>query len=307
MIFNKSDNGAEELRSLTGNYYASNGFEKMTGEIMLATAELKKIIGPAIYHLAETAYHADVVVSDLVLHVQLPIAILSTFNMYRANDISHEDTGRKVKIDPNAEKIPWQWQLAKDDEIQLDKYYSAVDALIAYLDESTINEWQESDYKKSTKLLLINSATKFDQYYPIQQSGRTYILLLPFLREAEMIHIKRAFGADYTRYLSGKDLTEKDTEVLEYLLPAIALLTMSMAVKRLPLGVIPNGVVRNYTSSSDARDTSSAASMSDIREMSDWMEDDANELIELAKQVRNGETVVPILPANDVRNKFMRV
>lgn len=307
MIFNKYNTGAEELRSLTGNYYASNGFEKMTGEIMLATAELKKIIGTAVYNLAEAAYHADVVVSDLALHVQLPIAILSTFNMYRANDISHEDTGRKVKIDPNAEKIPWQWQLAKDDEIQLDKYYSAVDALIAYLDESTIDAWNSSDYKKSTKLLLINSATKFDQYYPIQQSGRTYILLLPFLREAEMIHIKRAFGADYTRYLSGKDLTAKDTEVLEYLLPAIALLTMSMAVKRLPLGVIPSGVVRNYTSSSDARDTSSAASLSDIREMSGWMEDDAKELIELAKQVRNGETVVPILPVNDVRNKFMRV
>lgn len=310
MIFNKNNKGSEELRSLTGNYYASNNFSKMTGEILLATAELKKVIGSAVYGLAEAAYQSNETTPvniGLVPYVQLPIAILSTFNMYRSNDISHEDTGRKVKIDANTEKIPWQWQLAKDDEIQLDKYYSAVDALITYLDETNLTAWNESDYKKATKSLLINSTDKFNSYYPIGGSGRMFILLLPFLKEIETITIKRQFGADYARYIAGTGLTDKDKTVLEYLLPAIPLLTMSLAVKRLPLGVIPQGVIRNYGSSSDARDTQKAATMAEIKEMSDWMEDQAEEMIELAKQARNGVTVVQLLPVNDVRNKFVRV
>lgn len=323
MIFNKDNNGAEELRSLTGNYYANNNFENMPGLILLATSELKKIIGASVYGLAETAYMSKEENPDnigLVPYVQLPIAINAALNMYRQNDVSHEDSGRKVKIDANNEKIPWQWQLDKDDEIQLDKYYSAVDALIDYLDEVNLTEWKNSDYKKATKTLLINSATKFDRYYPIGGSGRMYILLLPFLRETEL-KLKRQFGTDWARYLTADesesgsgssgiglgDPENNDAEVLEYLLPAIPLLTMSVAVKRLPLGVIPKGIVRNYSTSSDSRDTSNAASASEIKEMSDWMEDQAEELIDMAKRIRNKTTDIQLLPTNSPLNKFMRV
>jgi len=309
MIFNKSNNGSTELRSLTGNYYNSNDFGKMTGHILLATAELKKIIGSVVYNLAEAAYKStETVVAniDLVPYVQLPIAILATFNLYRSNDISHEDSGRKVKIDSTNEKIPWQWQLEADDAIQMDRYYSAVDALVAYLNESTLGAWKDSDYKKATKLLLINSAEKFDRYYPIGGSGRIYILVLPFLKETEL-KLKREFGADWTRYLAGENLTEKDDEVLEYLLPAIPLLAMSVAVMRLPLGIIPQGVVRNHASKSITMDASDAATKSDIKDMSKWMKDDAEELINLAKISRNGTTEIQLLPVNSVNNKFVRV
>jgi len=309
MIFNKSNNGSSELRSLTGNYYNSNDFGKMTGHILLATAELKKIIGSAVYNLAEVAYKStETVVAniDLVPYVQLPIAILATFNLYRSNDISHEDSGRKVKIDSTNEKIPWQWQLEADDAIQMDRYYSAVDALVSYLNESTLGAWTNSDYKKATKLLLINSAEKFDRYYPIGGSGRIYILVLPFLKETEL-KLKREFGTDWARYLVGENLTEKDDEVLEYLLPAIPLLAMSVAVMRLPLGIIPQGVVRNHASKSITMDASDAATKSDIKDMSKWMKDDAEELINLAKITRNGTTEIQLLPVNSVENKFMRV
>ena len=309
MIFNKSNNGSSELRSLTGNYYNSNDFGKMTGHILLATAELKKIIGSAVYNLAEVAYKStETVVAniDLVPYVQLPIAILATFNLYRSNDISHEDSGRKVKIDSTNEKIPWQWQLEADDAIQMDRYYSAVDALVSYLNESTLGAWTNSDYKKATKLLLINSAEKFDRYYPIGGSGRIYILVLPFLKETEL-KLKREFGTDWARYLVGENLTEKDDEVLEYLLPAIPLLAMSVAVMRLPLGIIPQGVVRNHASKSITMDASDAATKSDIKDMSKWMKDDAEELINLAKIARNETTEILLLPVNSVENKFMRV
>jgi len=310
MLFNKNGNGNEELRGLTGNYYNNNNFSKMTGHILLATAELKKLIGNAVYQLAETAYNsadANPTNADLIPYVQLPIAILATFNMYRENDISHEDSGRKVKIDASTEKIPWQWQLKADDEIQMDKYYSAVDALIAYLDESGNATWAASDFKKTANSLLINTVDKFDRYYPINKSGRIYILLLPFIREVETLQIKRHFGADYARYVAAESLTAKDKTVLEYLYPAIPLMAMSLAVRRLPLGIIPSGVVRNYQSKSITQDASDAPPVKEIQQIMDWMEDDAEEMIELAKIERNDSGEFQFLPLNNVNNKGMRV
>ena len=56
MIFNKDKNGAQELRELTGNYYANNKFDKISGEIELATEELSSLIGDEAMKLAEKYY-----------------------------------------------------------------------------------------------------------------------------------------------------------------------------------------------------------------------------------------------------------
>ena len=45
MIFNKENRGAQELRELTGNYYANNKFDKIAGEIELAAEELAALVG----------------------------------------------------------------------------------------------------------------------------------------------------------------------------------------------------------------------------------------------------------------------
>lgn len=310
MIFNKNNKGNEEISLITGSYYKNNNFDKVKPEIMLATAEVIKVIGRPVYALAEAAYISndpEAANTDLIPYVQMPIGIMATMNMYRANDISHEDSGRKVKIDAEHEKIPWEWQLKADDEMQMDKYYKSMDNLIDYLDAGTLDAWTQSDFKKACNKLLINTTQKFDFYYPINQSGRLYILLLPFIREVESVKIKRAFGDDYARYVSGSDLTETDNQVLEYLLPAIPLLAMSLAVRRMPLGLIPSGVVRNYGSRTLNPDASDAPPSAEISQISDWMSDDAEELLELAKATRNGSVTYQILPVNDRGNKFMRV
>jgi len=56
MIFNKDNRGNEELRRLTGNYYANNDFDKISQDIILAEEELIKIIGTAVYDRAKAFY-----------------------------------------------------------------------------------------------------------------------------------------------------------------------------------------------------------------------------------------------------------
>lgn len=127
----------EQLRLLTGNYYANNDFTKIEGDIEQATDELARLVGEGVVALAEKAYDDD----PLRKLVQRPVAILATLRMYQKNDLSHEDDGRKFKVSTDGgDKLPWEWQLDRDDALQIEAYYRAVDSLIVYLNKTKPEE-----------------------------------------------------------------------------------------------------------------------------------------------------------------------
>lgn len=133
-----------------------------------ATDELIQVIGRAVYDKAENAYLKgegnDQV--RLVQLVQRPIALLATLHYFQRNDVSHEDSGRKVKLSSDGtDKIPWEWQLDRDDSIHLQAYYSAVERLIRWLNESKDADWQKSDAYRHAAGLLIRSGREFDSYF----------------------------------------------------------------------------------------------------------------------------------------------
>lgn len=311
MLFNKNDNGSDELRRFTGSYYANNDFEKIETDILLAMEEVSRIIGKPVMAKADEAYNADTPAepyNDIFPYVQLPVAILATLMMYQKNDVGHEQDGRKVKISPETEKLPWEWQLKRDDEIQMNAYYKAMDRLISFLDEKNPDEWKNSDQKQSANSLFIKNADQFDAQFPIDRSGRMFMLLLPYIKEAQRRWIKPALGDDYAILLAAETPTAEQKALLEYVYPPIALFAMSVALRRLPLGLIPSGVVRNYVSSSQTMSASDPAGMDDIRKVFSWMEDDAFVLLDEMKRFRN-ETPVDfeVIPVNTADNKFMRV
>lgn len=312
MLFNKDNKGSEELRTLTGSYYNNNNFEKMIPHIDIVTQDVINIIGNDVYDRALLAYNSSDPASDvdkkLIYRVQLPIAIYATLRMYQRNDVSHEDTGRKVKIDKNSESIPWQWQLDNDNKLHLDDYFKAVDLLISFLDANDIAEWTNSEAKRIAHSLFIKNADQFNVYYPIERSGRMYMLLLPFIREVERRHIKKVLGDDYKRLLSGTDLTDEDKELIrDYVCPPIPLLAISVALKRLPLGLIPFGVVRHYTSASETMNASEIASLDDINAVSDALLAEANEMINELKKERNPGEDYRLIPDNCRHHKYMQV
>lgn len=311
MIFNKNNNGSEELRTLTGSYYNNNNFETVVPHIKIVTEDLIKIISQNVYDRAKNAYEADTlsdIDKELIECVQLPIAIMATLRMYQRNDISHEDSGRKVKIDKENESIPWEWQLDKDNKLHLDDYYKSVDRLISFLDKKDISEWINSDAKKQANSLFVKNADQFELCYPIERSGRVYMLLLPFIREAERRHIKKVLGDDYTRFLAETDLTDKEKDLIaDYICPSITLIALSIALRRLPLGLIPFGVVRNYTSASQTMNASEPASLEDIYAISDELMSEAKDMIDELKKERNPSEGYMKIPRNCRHHKYMQV
>jgi hypothetical protein len=307
MLFNKTDNGTEEIRSLTGSYYRNNDFEKIKNEIEAAGEELSCLVSKEVFQRAEAAYEAgstDKAEILLVSKLQRPIALLAAMNLYRKNDLSHEDDGRKFKIDTENEKLPWQWQLDRDDELQLEGYYKAVDALIRFLNESDIQEWKNTSAYLELQTLLIRSGSEFDTYFPIDRSERTFLLLVPFIKEVQILHIKRAYGDSWEDLLDNADGINSDARFAAC--KATALHAMSLALERLQLSLIPGGVIRRYMTENGAA-KSSPARLSDIRQVAGWMSEDAKKWINEMKRAKNGtEAQYDLLPHNCRKNKFFR-
>lgn len=308
MIFNKENKGAQELRELTGNYYANNKFDKIAGEIELAAEELAALVGDAVMNLAGKFYadpgeDAD---AELVRKVQRPIAILATLRMYRKNDLSHEDDGRKFKMATDgSEKLPWEWQLDRDDALHLEEYYKAVDALIRYLNKEQLKEWTETASYKLSQTLIIRNGEAFDSYFPIERSERMYLMLVPFIREAQMLTVKRAYGSGWDDLLKEKDVPETDAHFAAC--KAVALLAMSMALRRLSLSVIPGGVIRRFMTENGIGE-SEPASLKDVERVAGWMADDATTWMNEMKLARDGGSAeYELLPKNDRRNKYCRL
>ena len=293
---------SEQLRQLTGNYYANNDFNKIQGDIEQATEELAALVGEGVITLAEKAEEGD----PLRLKVQRPIAILATLRMYQKNDLSHEDDGRKFKVSTDGtDKLPWEWQLDRDDAIQMESYFRCVDRLIDHLNRTKPEEWTSTPLYLSTRQLIVRSGRDFDRYYPIQRSERTYLLLVPFIREAQMMTVQDAYGPDWDKLLTETAGTETAAHYAAAM--AVCLLAMATALTRLPLKLLPCGVVRGYLAESGMRE-SEPASLDDVRRTSDWMRADAARWLDKMKRARDGSTPnYELLPNNDPRNKYCRL
>ena len=347
MIFNKNDKGNEELQTLTGSYYKSNNFDKISVKVMLSSEELAALIGEEVFELAEEHYLSDNYLSDnpeatdpgsgsgsggagvpartyglldeLVQHIQLPIAFQATLWHYQGNDLSHEDTGRKMKIDSESEKIGWDWQYDRDDAAALRNYHKAFDRLIKFLNKNIgdFPEWEESNARKKTLNLFISSASHFDELFPIDNSDEFFLRIAPLQREIERKYIKPILGDEKFNALkaaiqSPDDLEETDQELYEYVCDPIPLLTMSKAVKRFSLTVIPDGVVQNYISDRNSVKASTPGTLELVKSVSKWMWSDGVDILnELKKhwgdQVTDEEdqTIDEFLPGMEDTDKFI--
>ncbi|MDR0939917.1 MAG: hypothetical protein LBN29_11330 [Mediterranea sp.] len=311
MLFDRDNNGAKELRELTGNYFANNDFSKVAPEIGLATEELGALIGPDIVRQMDAYYNAGCPGGegdDLLRKLRRPIAIVATLRMYRKNDLSHEDDGRKFKLAADdTEKLPWEWQLDRDDAIHLEEYHKAVDTLIRHLNRTRPAAWMDTPTRKLLDTLAIRDGETFDAYFPIDRSERLFLMLAPFVREAQALTVRRAYGPGWDALLAD-DASAPESDALYAARKAVALLAMSMAIRRLPLGLIPGGVVRNYAATAGAKG-GQVASLDDIRLVSDWLAADAATWIDEMKRARDGggTPAYDLLPRNHHANKYCQL
>ncbi len=254
MLFNKDNNGQEELKGLLGFLYAANEFANIATDIELAEEEIIELIGKPVYDKAKAHYDGgpeSELLDALVKHIQLPVAYYAVHSFSQHLDVSHGEDGRKVRIDNENEKIPWEWMIHKDDEAILNKAHKTTDRLIAFLEShaNDITEWKDSPAQKEARSLFINTARIFDSIFPIDRSRRFFIKIIPFIREAERKYIvpvltQAIYDAVKAAIQSG-NLGDYAPLVPLVQVP-LAFYTLAMAVQRLSVTMLPNGIFQEY-------------------------------------------------------------
>lgn len=302
------------LRNLTTSWYESNDFERIQQHIEQETEELAKIIGNDVIDQAQLiADNSSPGDNDkkLLQKVQLPIALMAVFRYFQLNIVSHDQSTRKIKVDAENEKLPWEWMLDRDDQAHLSSAQRAIDNLIAYLDKTENEHWKDSTQKKASKKLFVNNTEVFGNYYPIDNSARFYYLCVPLLQEIQSLQLRPALGDDYRLLLEAfqqNTLTEYQEELLELTQRAQVLATISLAVRRLNTQVLPVGIVKKLQSESQSLNASRPATKEEITYFGKRMEEDAFNFIDKIKRKRFEQTPefleYKLLPKNDPKNKF---
>jgi hypothetical protein len=346
---------AEQLRNLTGSYYANNDFEKIETTLQTVEDEMADVIGRDM--MAQLAREADgepctmtittdddqqlrigdteitvdadgnvrfkgyspygiqtrvegdavrIFNSRAVVACQQAVGYMATMRFYRLNDISHENTGRKVKIDRENEARPFEWQLARDDRAHLEEYYRALDRLMRALEEDP--RFRQTQTWKRRDALIIKDADSLNYLTGLDPSPWLYHRLVPFLAESQHF-VAKAYAPSV---LSG--LPAENTDLQHAAQMAVALGALALMGRRTSLQTMPYGLMKLFENNGGGNRQEAAAidRLDDYlrtlsREQHYWL----NEMKQLRDQSALGgsptENTYLHMPDNQPHDKFMRL
>lgn len=295
-LFNRDGNGAQELNTLTGFYYASNDFRNISGEIDFATREIASMVGREVMKSAADAYQNGES-NDLVTHLQRAIASLAVCRYVKQTAVSHEDTGRKVKVD-EGDKMPFEWMLDRDDRALREKYYRSLDALFGYLEEENTDEWKSSQQKKMLDESIVKTLFDFERVYPIENSYYTFFMLLPLIVEAQDTILKPKVGDEWAQRVKQNSAVA---------LRVVVLNAVCIAATRWSIEVFPLSIARRFSPTYQGNKAATSATMVEIEHYISSLRKQADDALNLLLSELSGQNRYddyPLLPNNDKKKKY---
>jgi len=309
----------EDIKSAAGWIYSSMDFDALLPDIESATEDLIRVVGSDVYdRVAE--YHQSLIEpvsetdddedtqsdselsaeaelnAELLRLMRCPIALNALLSYMQSADISHETDGRKVKIDKDSESIPWEWQIEKDNAAMRNKAARATDRLIRYMDENIddIDEWADSAQRADIRSLFVPDAATFDRIAPIDESRLFFIRVLPFIRRADAAIRERVPSyATIKAHLVADTLTTPEQAIVNIAREIVVYDTMSLAIRRLSVLVMPDAVVQTFHSDSQTLKAGQVPSEESIKlAVESWKKDkeDAERRLEILQARQAGKT-----------------
>ena len=307
MLFDKVQNGSEELNSLTGQWFASTPFYLIRTEIDFAAQELGSVVGSEVVEAAEKAYLGGTD-PDFVDAVRLPVAFRAIARYAQLSGVSHEGTGRKVKMDDN-EKMPFEWMIDRDDRAMLDRYYRALDALYRYLEKNEVASWMSSPMRALTGRCIVRNLTEFERFYPVDGSQYAWHLFVPLIVDAQENVVEPFVGAEIWERILSADGSDDVTALRLRSRAALlaVLIALVTAARRWSLDILPLSVARRFSPSYQGNRESRAA---ETREIDWFIEKTTAQIAQVKDDLKKlagtaGEAC--LLPENDPTNKFATV
>jgi hypothetical protein len=244
-LFNKDGNGAQEIVAAVGLISSTITFDKWEPLLPLGIRDVIAIIGSepvetlAAFYDSDDAADTDNLLTKPLFYLQQAVAFFTWLKVIPTLDAQHDEAGRSRRLGENEKGLTALEQF-KDEENILRLAYEATDMLIAALDAGKFDFWLTSRKYLLREGLLIRSLEDMNEYYNIG-SHRLFVTLLPMLREIQLTEIKPIVGNYLAQMLAGDD---KTADLCDTAKRCMALLTMKKAVERLPVEVLPEGIVQ---------------------------------------------------------------
>lgn len=279
-LFDRDGFGAREIVEAVGLISAGISFDKWQPLLPFGIREVAGHIGTdVVAALADHYLHpgTDTELDVPVRYLQQAVAFFTWLRMIPTLDAQHDEAGRGRRLGENEHGLTALEQY-KDEANILRLAYDALDALVESLDSINPGFWQRSDACRYRSNLLIKSREEFDLYYRIG-SSRLFVTLMPIIREVQATELRPVMGQSrFDAVVAG----DNHHDMREIASRAVALLTMKKAVERLPVEVLPEGIVQVQQSQpvnsrlraeKSARDSVAASLEADARRCIERLQD----------------------------------
>lgn len=247
-LFDRYADGASELLEVIGVISAGVTYDKWEPLLPLGVRDVEAIIGPEPVRALADFYESDECccgteeMQEALLRLRQAVAYFTWLKIIPTLDAQHDENGRSRRLGEN-EKGLTALQEFKDEENIRRLAYEAVDALIAIMEDAGFDFWLTSRCCRRRQSLIIRSKEEFDEYYHIG-SHRLFVTLLPIISEVQTAELLPVTGPAVLQQLLSRRPTATTAMIGEAAARAVVLLTMKKAVERLPVEVIPEGVVQ---------------------------------------------------------------
>lgn len=241
ILFNLHNDGAREIISALGLIDSDLTFDKWAPILPFGTRRLTECVGDDVVRKLDQLYRdEDTAATQLVRLAQQTIAMFTWLRVIPTLDAQHGTAGRAKHLGENETGMTAVQEFKDEDNIR-HMAYEALNELVYALEQSGAEWWVQSSANKRRQQLLIRSKEEFDQYYTIG-SHRLYMSLLPIILEVQRSQIEPAIGRELLPDLLAR--AEGMEELLDAACRPLALLTIKKAVERLPVEVLPEGIVQ---------------------------------------------------------------
>ena len=236
-------NDSEQLRNVTGSWWANADFSRIERIVRSVESELATVVGNETMQWIASG---DGRSSEAWTHAACAVGYMACMRYYRLNDISHQDGGRKVKIDRDNEARPFEWQLARDDRAHLEEYYRALDRLLYALQD--VEAFAASKVYQQMQQLIIPDADTLSTLTGLDPSPWLYVRLVPFLLESQHF-VEKAYGQSLASSGSPAGSTvgcaaALPQPILEAAQRATALGALALMGRRMSLQQLPYGLMQ---------------------------------------------------------------
>lgn len=248
-IFDVRADGADEIVAAVGLVSSSLAFDKWSPLVPFGIRDVGAIIGMDVVTSLARHYMSqqiDESLDSLVSVLQKAVALFTWIRIVPTLDAQHDSAGRARRVGENEERLT-ALEAFKDEANIRRLAYESVDMLVDMLDQVLPEFWESSAAYHSRSSLLLRSKAEFDRYYVIS-SSRLYLTLMPIIREVQNAQIVPVIGSAYfSDIMAGKSEVAALGDCAR---TVTALLTIKKAVERLPVEVLPEGIVQIQQSAS---------------------------------------------------------